>query len=95
MKTYLTRWNENGVIRSTVLNVYGIRRLMQRFYEDKQHLQVQVYQLAESDVYMPPIPLRVFYDWKFNKLTLFEISGRLVEKTEDIKPTQSGEKEVA
>ena len=79
MQKYLTRWNENGDTHSAVFNVYGIRRLMKRFHEDGIHLQVAVYKLAESDVYVPPIPLRPFYDWKFNKLSLFAMSGDLVE----------------
>ena len=79
MRKYLTRWNENGDTHSAVFNVYGIRRLMKRFHEDGIHLQVAVYKLAESDVYVPPIPLRPFYDWKFNKLSLFAMSGDLVE----------------
>ena len=95
MKKYLTRWNENGDTHSAVFNVYGIRRLMKRFYEDGIHLQVAVYKLAESDVYMPPIPLRPFYDWKHDKVSLFDMSGGLVEKVEKKKPTPAGKKEAA
>lgn len=92
MKKYLTRWNENGDTHSAVFNIYGIRRLMKRFHEDGIHLQVAVYKLAESDVYMPPIPLRPYYDWKFDKMSLFDMSGGLVEKVDgenESKSTQS------
>lgn len=82
MKTYLTRWMENGVIRSAVLNICGIRRIMRRVYEEKTVSHVCVYQLAENDVFMPPYPLRVYYDFKFDKLTLFSVNGSLVEKVE-------------
>ena len=95
MKKYLTRWNENGDTHSAVFNVYGIRRLMKRFHEDGIHLQVAVYKLAESDVYMPPIPLRPFYDWKFDKMSLFDMSGGLVEFVDRVKTTQSEKKEAA
>ena len=92
MKKYLTRWNENGDTHSAVFNIYGIRRLMKRFHEDGIHLQVAVYKLAESDVYMPPIPLRPYYDWKFDKMSLFDMSGGLVEFADgkiESKSTQS------
>lgn len=92
MKKYLTRWNENGDTHSAVFNIYGIRRLMKRFHEDGIHLQVAVYKLAESDVYMPPIPIRSYYDWKFDKMSLFDMSGGLVEKVDgenESKSTQS------
>lgn len=95
MQKYLTRWNENGDTHSAVFNVYGIRRLMKRFYEDGIHLQVAVYKLAESDVYVPPIPLRPFYDWKFNKLSLFAMSGDLVEFVDGENSTPTGKKEAA
>lgn len=95
MKKYLTRWNENGDTNSAVFNIYGIRRLMRRFHEDGIHLQVAVYKLAESDVYMPPIPLRPYYDWKFDKLSLFDMSGGLVEFVDREKTTQSEKKEAA
>ena len=92
MRMYLTRWNENGDTHSAVFNIYGIRRLMGRFHEDGIRLQVAVYKLAESDVYMPPIPLRPFYDWKFNKMSLFAMNGDLVEFVDgkiESKSTQS------
>ncbi len=92
MKKYLTRWNENGDTHSAVFNIYGIRRLMKRFHEDGIHLQVAVYKLAELDVYMPPISLRPYYDWKFDKMSLFDMSGGLVEKVDgenESKSTQS------
>ena len=92
MKKYLMRWNENGDTHSAVFNIYGIRRLMKRFHEDGIHLQVAVYKLAESDVYMPPIPIRPYYDWKFDKMSLFDMSGGLVEKVDgenESKSTQS------
>ena len=95
MKKYLTRWNENGDTNSAVFNIYGIRRLMRRLYEDGIHLQVAVYKLAESDVYMPPIPLRPYYDWKFDKMSLFDMSGGLVEFVDRVKSTQSEKKEAA
>lgn len=95
MKKYLTRWNENGDTHSAVFNVYGIRRLMKRFHEDGIHLQVAVYKLAESDVYMPPIPLRPYYDWKFDKMSLFDMSGGLVEFADGEKSTPTGKKEAA
>ena len=77
MKKYLVRWND-GENHSAIMNAFGIRRLMRADWK----MQVSVFQLAESDIYAPPIPLRVFYDWKFDKLTLFAMSGSLVEKAD-------------
>lgn len=95
MRQYLTRWNEDGKTKSAILTIFGIHRLMSRFHEDGKHLQVAVYKLAESDVYMPPIPLRPFYDWKHDKVSLFDMSGGLVEKVEKKKSTPTGKKEAA
>ena len=75
---YLVRWNDH----TAVLNIYGIRRLMRKCYEEKQNLQVAVFKLAESSIYDIPVPVRVWYDWKFDKLSLFSMSGDLVEFTE-------------
>lgn len=81
MKTYLTRWVENGVARSAVLNVCGIRRIMRKAWEAKTSSQVIAYQLAD-DVYLPPIPVRLWYDWKYDKLTIYDLSGRYMEKSD-------------
>lgn len=79
MKKYLTRWKNSDGIHSAVLNMWGIRRLMRGHV-----LQVCVYELAES-VDIPPIPVRAFYDWKFDKLSLFRMNGDFVEKAENAK----------
>lgn len=88
MKRYLVRWVENGVVRSGIFNPFGIRRLMQRAYEERANYQVCVYSLSDSDVYMPPITLRPYYDWKYNKLTLFSMAGLLVDKAEGKMPVE-------
>lgn len=88
MKKYLVRWKENGKVQSAVFVVYGIRRLMQRAHEEKANYQVNVYSLSEDDVYMPPVGLRVFYDWKFDKLSLFSLGGLLVDKAEGKMPEE-------
>ena len=77
MKTYLTRWKTSDGTHSAMLNAYGIRRLMRG-----KILQVCVYELADS-VDIPPIPVRAFYDWKFDKLSLFRMNGDFVEKAEN------------
>lgn len=81
MKKYLVRWND-GKNHSAILNAFGVRRLMRADYESGWKMQVSVFHLAESDIYTPPIPMRIFYDWKFDKLSLFSMSGSLVEKTD-------------
>lgn len=77
MKKYLTRWKMSDGIHSAVLNAYGIRRLMRT-----DVLQVCVYELAKS-VDIPPIPVRVFYDFKFDKISLFRMNGDLIEKVDN------------
>ena len=79
---YLVRWKDD-TIHTAIMNICGIRRLMRGIYEDHRRLQVCVYQLAESDIYATPSPLRIWYDYKFDKLSLFGINGALVEKVED------------
>lgn len=81
MKKYLVRWND-GDTHAAILDVYGIRRLHRRIYHDKVKMQVCVWELAENSIYVQPNPVRIFYDWKFDKLSLFALNGSLVEKTE-------------
>lgn len=82
MKKYLVRWNESGKVHSAVFNAFGILRLMRRAHEEKANYHVNVYSLSEEDVYMPPVGIRVYYDWKYDKLSLFSLSGFLVDKAE-------------
>lgn len=81
MRKYLTRWND-GSSHTAVMNILGIRRLMRDAYIEKRNLQLCVFELAENDIFAIPNPLRAFYDWKFDKLSLFELSGNLVELSE-------------
>ena len=80
MKTYLTRWNESGETHSAMFTIQGIHRLVSRLY-GKARLQVAIYNVS-NDIFIPPTPLRMFYDWKFDKLSLFSLSGDLVEMSE-------------
>ena len=80
MRMYLTRWNEKGETYSAMFTIYGIHRLVSRLY-GKARLQVAIYNSA-NDIFIPPTPLRMFYDWKFDKLSLFSLSGDLVEMSE-------------
>ena len=79
MKRYLIRWKNDG-IHSATLNIYGIHRLMR----DKSVVQVCGYELADS-LDIPPIPVRIYYDFKFDKVSLFSMSGVLIEKTKPLK----------
>lgn len=78
---YLVNWKDD-TIHSAIMTIAGIHRLMARCYAEHLNLQVCVWKLAENDVYATPIPLRVYYDFKFDKLTLFALSGDLVEMME-------------
>lgn len=88
MKRYLVRWKESGKVHSAVFNAFGIRRLMRRAFEEKANYQVNVYSLSEEDVYMPPVGLRAYYDWKYDKLSLFSLGGFLVDKAEGKMPEE-------
>lgn len=81
MKTYLTRWNENGVNRSAILNVTGIRRVMRKVYVEKTVRDVVVYYLSD-DMFIPPTPVRIWYDYVKDKLTLFDMRGKSFDRTE-------------
>lgn len=81
MKTYLTRWNENGVNRSAILNVAGIRRVMRKVYVEKTVRDVVVYYLSD-DMFIPPTPVRIWYDYVKDKLTLFDMRGKSFDRTE-------------
>lgn len=75
---YLVNW-KNDTCHSAVMTIAGIHRLLSAAYEKNEHLQVCVWKLAENEVFATPIPLRVWYDFKFDKLSLFSLSGDCVE----------------
>ena len=77
---YLVTWNDNG-IHSSIFSIAGIHRLMSAAYNQKKNLQVCVWKLAD-DVYGAPTPMRIWYDWKFDKLSLFALNGDLVQISE-------------
>ena len=37
---------------------------------------------------MPPVGLRAYYDWKYDKLSLFSLGGFLVDKAEGKMPEE-------
>lgn len=78
---YLVSWKDDTV-HSAIMTIAGIHRLMSRYYAEHLHLQVCVWKLAENDVYGSPIPLRIWYDWKYDKLSLFALNGDCVELSE-------------
>ena len=94
MKKYLTQWND-GEIHSAIFAAPGILRLMRNAYAEKKNMQVCVFKLAEDNVYTPPVPLRVWYDWVRDHLSLFTLSGEYIELCEGGKFDTNEKKGVA
>ena len=88
---YLVNWND-GAVHSAIMTIAGIHRLMGAAYNEKRNLQVCVWKLAEDSIYDSPTPMRVWYDWKYDNLTLFSLSGDLVELSEHKNSAVSQEK---